>query len=90
METSNAPAQTMPPPVRQTFVPGGSPYVYQNTAAWEQIVIVVGGTVTTIEISFDGVTYDPAGLLAGVFIICPGMFLRIVYVLAPAVRVITF
>jgi hypothetical protein len=92
METADATPyipQPTPAPSRQVVVPSGSPYTWTNSELWPQLVIVAGGTVTTIEISIDGATWDTVGLLGGLFWLYPTMRLRITYVLAPTVRVIT-
>lgn len=72
---------------RTTSTPAGSPHTYTNSSARRQNVIVSGGTVTTIEFSRDGATFDIVGLLAGVHVLNPGDQLRITYAVAPAVAI---
>jgi hypothetical protein len=77
---------TSSPPASQTV--SGSPYTYQNTTGQAVMVIVQGGTVLTIQYSIDGATWLTVGLLAGMFFVRPGDYLRANYVLAPTVTVI--
>lgn len=72
---------------RTTATVGGSPYIYQNTSGGRQLVVVSGGTVTTIEFSRDGVTYDNVNLLSGEFYLNPGDRIRITYLLAPTAAI---
>jgi len=68
--------------------PTGSPFTYQNTASGGLLLIVSGGTVTTISYSRDGSTFFPIGLLAGMFTLSPADYLRIVYVTQPTITAI--
>jgi len=61
----------------------GSPFTFQNTDTFPIEVLVSVGTVTTIEFSRDGVTFDLIGLLAGQFRLNPGDRLRVTYVVIP-------
>lgn len=65
-----------------------SPFIYQNQSIWTQQVLVSGGTVTTLAYSRDGSLYTLMGLLGGMFLISPGDYVRIVYVLPPTVTTI--
>lgn len=69
---------------------GGSPFTYQNSLSGPCTVIVQGGTVTTISYSRDGVSFFVVGLLAGMFHLGAGDFLRVVYVLVPTMTLIPF
>lgn len=68
----------------------GSPFTYQNVLSRPAMVLVSGGTVTTISISRDGSVFFLVGLLAGQFHLCAGDFLRVVYVLAPTMTLVPF
>ena len=68
--------------------PGASPYVYTNTSGLRQQIMVSGGTVTLIEVSRDGTTYFPAGILAGSVTLNPNDRLRLTYLVAPTMTVI--
>lgn len=72
---------------RFTATPGASPYTFQNTGFQTEIVIVQGGTVTTIEFSRDGTQFDICGILAGLFLLCPGDRLRVTYLVAPTLTI---
>lgn len=69
---------------------GASPFTYQNVLSNPVSVMISGGTVTTISYSRDNVTYFLAGLLAGMFHLSPGDFLKVVYVLVPNMTLIPF
>ena len=69
--------------VLQTAVPGASPYVWTNSGPSNQVVMLGGGTVATIEVAQDGVTYLVTGLLAGAFILQPAGKLRVTYTIIP-------
>ena len=60
---------------------GASPFVFQSTVPGN--ITVTAGTVSLIEISRDGVTFFATGLLAGMFFLCPGDFIRVTYAVAP-------
>lgn len=70
---------------RSILTSSSSPTTLQNTTANRLMVIVSVGTVTSIEFSRDGSTFDLIGLLSGQFILNPGDYLRITYVVAPTV-----
>lgn len=69
---------------------GGSPFTYQNPLNRPVSVMVSGGTVTTISISRDGTNFFLVGLLAGMFHLSAGDYLRVVYILAPTMTLIPF
>lgn len=84
METQQGPqASEFPGGTRSVITPTGSPFSYTNSSGQHQLVAISGGTVTTIEISRDGVVFDLLGLLAGPYVVRPGDRLRILYLLAP-------
>ena len=70
---------------RNTITLSGSPTSIQNTSATRLVFFVSLGTVSSIEFSRDNATFDLIGLLAGSFILNPGDWLRITYVVAPAI-----
>ena len=70
---------------RNTLPLSASPTSVQNTSATRLMFFVSVGTVTSIEFSRDNSTFDLIGLLAGSFILNPGDWLRITYVVAPTI-----
>jgi hypothetical protein len=56
---------------------------YQNTTGYEMDVIVNGGTVTSISVSRDNVTYYTTGLLAGIVTLSANDYVKVVYSAAP-------
>ena len=70
-------AQMMP---RKSIVVGASPFIYVNTGYLPQRVDVIGGTVSSIEYSNDGSTYD---VVSGSQMVMPGDMLRVTYSVAP-------
>lgn len=60
-----------------------SPFTYTNSTLFPMQVLVSVGTVTLIEFTRDGVTFDSAGVIAGVFRLNPGDRLRVTYAVAP-------
>ena len=79
---------------RKTLTPSGSPYVYPADTDYEllprdHVFTVLAGTVTAIEVSYDGgTTWDPTGLTAGVFTHHPGWRHQITYAVAPTMAAI--
>lgn len=63
------------------IVVGGSPFSFQSTVPG--VVNVSAGTVSLIEISRDGTNFLTTALLGGMFLLGPGDFIRITYVVAP-------
>lgn len=63
-----------------------SPSVYRNLDGYAQRVIVRGGTVSKIEISNDGSTYEETGATAGAFVLDHGDSIRVTYSVAPTMR----
>lgn len=61
----------------------GSPAPIQNTTANRLAVVISGGTVSLIEFSRDGVTFDTVGAVAGQFLLNPGDMLQVTYQIAP-------
>lgn len=62
---------------------GASPFTYQNVSAFDQSIIVIGGTVTAISFSRDNVTFYPLGVLVGMFYLSKGDYLRVQYTGVP-------
>ena len=85
METGSAST----PPIggtKTTIALGASPAIYQNTGTKTENVIISGGTVTVVEISRDGTTYDIVGVLAGAFLLAPLDRIRVTYTILPTVK----
>lgn len=74
--------------VAQAITVGASPFTYQNTSGFTQLVMVSGGTVLTISYSTDGTTFYLVGLLAGQFTVAIGAYLRVTYVVVPTMTAI--
>ena len=72
-------------PSRINVVPGASPYSHINTGYEDMLLLVSGGTVSAIEYSRDGTTFDVTGETSGAFVISPGDRVRIAYTVAPTV-----
>ena len=68
---------------RVSISPGGSPFTYQNATNFPMMVVVSAGTVTVIEFSRDGTTFDTLGLISGMYRMNPGDRLRVTYAVAP-------
>jgi hypothetical protein len=66
-----------------------SPFTYTNSASRSGLVIVSGGTVTTISLIRNSVSFL-VGLLAGTFHLAPGDKLAVVYVVAPTMTFVPF
>jgi len=64
---------------------GASPCALVNQCSTRVVVMVSAGTVSALDLSLDGVTFDAAGLLGGQLILNPGGVLKITYVVAPTV-----
>ncbi len=66
------------------IAPGGSPFLYQNTATFNLDIIVTGGAGVTLTFSRANITFYalPA---TGMFMLSPGDYLNIVYVGVPTV-----
>lgn len=69
---------------RSIVIPNGSPFMYQNTSAQRQVVLISGGLITTTEFSRDGAMFDPIGSQC---VLNPLDRIRVTYVLAPAIAV---
>lgn len=63
---------------------GSSPCLFQNTTPTRMLMFISGGTVSLIEFSRDGDTFDSVGLLGGDFLLGVGDWLRVTYTLAPS------
>jgi len=60
---------------------GGSPFTFLNP--YPGNVVVSGGTVTTIEVSRDGIEFFNTGIITGQVFLCPGDMVRVTFVVAP-------
>lgn len=65
-----------------------SPFTYHNVSGFDQSAIVKGGTVTLVEFSRDNVTFFDVGVLAGMFTLSKGDYLRVTYAVAPTMTAI--
>ena len=75
-----------PPQVRTLQTVGASPWTYPDVAAdWPQVVLVQGGTVSQVEYSGDGATFDDAGVVAGMFALPAQARLRVTWAVVPTV-----
>lgn len=70
-------------------VSGASPYTLQNTTSCDQLVMVAGGTVSSVEYSRDGSTFITTGSVTGQFVVFPGDYLRVTYSVAPTITVVS-
>lgn len=70
-------------------VSGASPYTLQNTTSCDQLVMVAGGTVSSVVYSRDGSTFNNTGSVAGQFVVFPGDYLKITYSVAPTITVVS-
>lgn len=74
--------------VPSAITPGASPYVYQNTGSSPVSVLVSGGTVSAIDFSRDGSTYYNVGVVAGMFELSSGDYLKTTYTGVPTMTLI--
>jgi hypothetical protein len=74
------------PWVASTLTPTASPYILQNTDLTNWNINVQSGTVTSIFLSVDGTTYYDTGVIAGVFPVPQGTYIKITYSSVPNVR----
>lgn len=72
-------------PSRLAITPLASPYSHINSGYEPIVLMVSGGTVSAIEYSKDGSTFDSTGQTSGQFFVSPGDRLRITYSVAPAI-----
>jgi hypothetical protein len=66
--------------------PTGSPFVYQNSTQFDEVVLLIGGTWTLLEISKDGSTYfnsSTSGQNGLAAYLSSGEFIRLTYTVAP-------
>jgi len=70
---------------RTTVALGSSPCSLQNSCATRVAVHVSAGTVSAIELSKDGATFDSVGLLGGTSFLNPSDICRITFIVAPTV-----
>lgn len=88
METTGYGSYSLGPRTAVTVT--GSPFTYKNANSTPQEIFVSVGTVTTIEFSRDGLTWDGCGLLGGQFRLNPGDSLKATYLVAPTITVYAF
>ena len=74
-------AVALPLPTAVTVL--SSPSVYQFQRGGRGRLIVVGGTVSLVEWSRDGLTYYTVGIGAGAYMVAQGDYLRVTYSAAP-------
>ena len=67
---------------------GASPFTYINTTHYDVDVIVVGGTVSALSFSRDGVTFYPLGIVEVPIRLSPSDRLQITYSVAPTLTLI--
>lgn len=65
----------------------GSPFVYQNTRAHREEVVISGGTLAQVEFSRDGASFDVLGATPNHCILNPYDRIRVNYLLAPTIAV---
>lgn len=70
---------------RTTVSVGASPFVFTNLLAVPINLLVSGGTVSILEYSIDGVTFDVMGMTLGQVHLNPGQMCRVTYLTAPTV-----
>lgn len=70
---------------RNAITLGASPCSVMNTSNTRLMILIAVGTVSSVEFSRDGITFDSVGLVAGDFILNPQDSLRITYTIAPTV-----
>lgn len=63
-------------------------YLFKNNKGMPVRAIVVGGTVSALSVSLDGVTFYPLGMVSGAVMIMPNETLRISNTVAPQLRLI--
>lgn len=68
---------------------GGSPFLYHNVSTSDQSVIVKGGIVSLIEFSRDNVSFFDCGVVAGMFYLSKGDYLRVTYTGLPTMTSIS-
>lgn len=69
-----------------TITVGASPFVHQNAGSYMYDAIVIGGTVSAVDFSRDGVTYISSGVIAGPILLSPGDFVKVTYSVAPTMK----
>lgn len=79
-----------PADVPSAVTVGASPFIYQNTydPNHDLTVLIQGGTVTKIEVSFDGTTYYDVGTIAGPIPLSWNHFIKITHAGAPNMTVL--
>ncbi len=67
---------------------GSSPFTYQNNSGYDLIILISGGTVSSIEFSRDNSNWYDVGQTSGMFILPDGDYLKITYTEAPTMTAI--
>lgn len=68
---------------RTSITVTGSPFTYRNDDNTPQEIFISVGTVTAIDFSRDGSTWDSCGLVAGQFRLNPGDSIKVTYGISP-------
>ena len=71
------------PNARIDVIVGSSPYSYSNTGPTEQQIIVVGGTVSEIDLLIGGNAAVNTGVTSGAFLLNRGDSIKVTYSVAP-------
>lgn len=61
----------------------GSPFTWTNPESVRVVVMMSGGTLTTISLSPDGSIFSDVGLGCGHYALNPGWAIKVVYVIVP-------
>lgn len=67
---------------------GTSPRTYTNTTKSDSMLLVSGGTVSSIGYSRDGTTYYSTGVTSGQIIVMPGDTVKVTYTTAPTTTIV--
>ena len=76
-----------------TFAPqavtvGGSPFLFQYVGAALANIIIVGAGVTKVEFSRDGTTFFQISVIAGMWTVAQGDYLRVTFGAAPTMTIV--
>lgn len=69
-------------------VTGSSPISYTNRTKSDSIIMVSGGTVSSITYTRDTVTFYPVGVTSGQIKVLPGDTVKITFTVAPTITVV--
>lgn len=70
----------------QNITPSSSPFTWMNPEATRVQVLISAGTVTDISHSADGINFNTAGLLGGLYLLNSGQSVRVTYLVAPTMK----